>query len=85
MTFRILALTQDTGASEDYNLNYTHFLHVSSDTLDFSEPVFANGQFKGDAKKLTTYLVSHGYVVATQGVNIVDLSDEEGDEEGDED
>lgn len=82
MAFRILALTHDNGESEDYNLNYTHFLIVSSDTLDFSESIFQE-----DGKRTRDTLIQHlkklGYDVATQPVDIFELANEDEDEEND--
>lgn len=76
----IIALTEDTGASEDYNLNYTSYIRVSSDTLDFSEDVFHSGQTKLSQEGLEKYLTKKGYIVEDEDVLIVE-TDESGDGE----
>ena len=85
MPTRLLALTQDTGASEDYNLNYTSYLSVSSDTLDFSQDVFTKETFRGDQDGLIKYLRSLGYEVDQPHVAIIELEDDEDFDDEDED
>jgi hypothetical protein len=85
MPTRVLALTQDTGASEDYNLNYTFYLSVSSDTLDFSQDVFTKGEFRGDRESLKKSLRALGYEVDDLRVTIVELEDDEDFDDEDED
>lgn len=80
----IIALTENTGASEDYNLNYTHYIKVSSDTLDFSEDVFHSGQTNLSQEGLKKYLQGKGYAVEDEYVLIVE-TDESADDEQDDD
>lgn len=80
----IIALTENTGASEDYNLNYTHYIKVSSDTLDFSEDVFHSGQTQLSQEGLKKHLKEKGYVVEGEYVLIVE-TDESADDEDEDD
>lgn len=86
MTSKLIVLTTDGSSREDGNVYYANFLWVSSDTLNFSEPVFqyetitvknmpelaaTNDPYEIDHDKLIAHIQSLGYTVQAPDYQIL--------------
>lgn len=69
----IVTTSPDTGSREDYNILYAGYLLVSSDTLNFDEPAFNDGQYSHN--DLILELRRLGYTVEEPRQTVVETTD----------
>jgi hypothetical protein len=83
MPSKIVIITTDGGNREDGNVYYSRFLLVTSDTLQFDEPIFTDETFgprgystdSSDDRmtEVTQILIDLGYKVETPETDFIEI------------
>ena len=69
----VITTSPDEGSREDCSILYSGYLLISSDTLNFDEPAFADGQYSHE--DLVVKLRRLGYTVVIPETTIVETED----------